>query len=280
MLLGLLARTGFPVLNALEPRGRTRARRAIAYGAQPRQKLDVYAPRSAEGSPVAVFFYGGGWRLGARAHYSFVGRRLARAGFVAIVPDYRLFPAARFPLFVEDVAAAVAWARQHARDFGGDGGRLYLIGLSAGAHMAVLLAIDPRYLATHGLVSCDLAGVIGLAGPYAIRHENCPRFTAIFAGAGDAARPASLVRRAPPPLLLMHGDADAVVSVEHTRRLAEAARRAGGRVVVHEYPGIGHNGLLLALSARFAGRAPVLDDLLAFVEERREQPERRYAAVR
>jgi acetyl esterase/lipase len=227
-----------------------------------------------------VFLHGGGWRQGGRGAYAFVGRRLARAGLVAVVADTRLYPAARFPAFAKDAAAAVAWTRTSAARFGGDSGRLYLMGFSAGAHTAALLAIDSRYLAAHGLVSRDLAGVVGLAGPYDLRHETMPRYAPIFAGAGDAARPASLVRRAPPPLLLLHGDANTVVSIAHTRRLAEAARRAGGRVVAREYEGVGHAGLLLALSARFARRAPVLDDLAAFIADKHEQPERRFAAAR
>lgn len=280
MLLDLLAKFGFPLLNALEPRGTVRARRGIAYGADRRQKLDVYAPRRADGAPLAIFFYGGAWRIGDRAHYGFVGRRLARAGFVAVVPDYRLYPAARFPAFVEDAAAAVAWTRKQGRALGGDAGRLYLVGVSAGAHIAALLAVDPRYLAAHGLVSRDLAGVIGLAGPYALETETSARYAPVFAGAGEAARPASLVRRAPPPLLLLHGTADTMVAPSHSHRLADAARRAGGRVVLREYEGVGHIGLLLALSARFRDRAPVLDDIAAFVADRREAHEHCYAAAR
>jgi acetyl esterase/lipase len=280
MLTDLAAKSGFAVLNALEPRGFGSVRHAIAYGPEPRQTLDVYAPRKAHDAPVALFLPGGGWRRGGRRDYAFVGRRLARAGFVAVVADYRLYPAVRFPAFAKDAAAAVAWTRTNARRYGGDAGRLYLMGFSAGAHLAALLAIDSRYLAAHGLVSRDLAGVVGLAGPYDLLPETSPRNAPIFAGAGEAARPAALVRRAPPPLLLMHGDADTVVPLAHTRRLAEAAKRAGGRVVVHEYEKIGHTGLLLALSARFADRAPVLSHLAAFIEHEREQPERRYAAAR
>lgn len=280
MLTDLAARSGFAVLNALEPRGFGRVARAIAYGPELGQALDVYAPRKAHDAPIVLFLPGGGWRSGGRRAYAFAGRRLARAGFVAVVAGYRLYPAVRFPAFAKDAAAAVAWTRAHARRYGGDASRLYLMGFSAGAHLAALLAIDSRYLAAHGLVSRDLAGVIGLAGPYDLMPESSPRTAPIFAGAGEAARPAALVRRAPPPLLLMHGDADTVVPLAHTRRLAEAAKRAGGRVAVHEYEKLGHTGLLLALSSRFADRAPVLRDLAAFVEHEREQPERRYAAAR
>lgn len=268
MLLNLAACSGLELLNAIEPRGEAHVRRGIAYGPDARQHLDVYAPRQAVAAPVIVFLYGGGWSSGERGGYAFVGERLAAAGFVAVVPDYRLYPAIRFPAFVEDAAAAVAWARSNALSHGGDRARLYVMGHSAGAHSAALLALDPRYLARHGLVSRDLAGVIGLAGPYAFRHEDFRLYRPIFGDSGDAARPAKLVRRAPPPLLLMHGTADTVVDVAHSRALAAAARGAGGRVVLREYEGVGHIGMLLALSHRFRGRAPAIDDLAVFVGRR------------
>ena len=280
MLFNLFADRGLDALNALEPRAPGRVHRGEAYGEHARQRLDVYTPAAAVAAPTVVFLYGAGWRSGDRGRYAFVGKRLAASGFVAAVPDYRLYPGVRFPSFVEDAAAAVAWTRSNARRFGGDGALLYLMGFSAGAHSAALLAVDPHYLAAHGLVSRDLAGVVGLAGPYGLRHETLARYGPIFADAGDAARPACLVRRAPPPLLLLHGEADTIVDIAHTRQLAEAARGAGGRVVVREYENVGHAGLLLALSRRFAGRAPVLDDFAAFVADRHDRPMYRFAAAR
>lgn len=271
MLLRYAAKAGLEILNAIEPRPDIRVEQGIAYGKHPRQRLDVYATRKPGGAPVIVFFYGGGWTGGDRSSHAFVGRRLANAGYVAVIPDYRLYPAVHFPAFVEDAAAAVAWARAAALRQGGDPARLYAMGHSAGAHMAALLALDSRYLARHGLVSRDLAGVIGIAGPYAFRHEQFPRYAPIFGSAGDAARPAKLVFRAPPPLLLMHGEADTTVDIAHTRALAQAARGAGGRVVLHEYEGVGHAGVLLALSRRFRSRAPVLADIEHFVGEGRAE---------
>jgi acetyl esterase/lipase len=264
MLLDLAARSGLAVLNALEPRRRARIRRGIAYGKHPRQALDLYAPKQGEGAPVIVFLYGGGWRSGERGRYAFVGESLAEEGFLAMVPDYRLYPEARFPAFVEDAAAAIAWARKNAGAFGGDPGRLFVMGHSGGALIAALIAVDSRYLAPHGLVSRDLAGMIGLAGPYAFPHEKFPRYRSIFAGAGEVARPARLVRRAPPPMLLMHGTADDTVAIAHTQEMAVAVRRAGGTLELREFEDVGHAGLVLALSHRFRARAPAIDEIVAF----------------
>jgi acetyl esterase/lipase len=103
--------------NALLPKdlGSRRAGGGLAYGANPRQMLDIYAPRAAgNGRPVIIFFYGGAWSSGNRQGYGFVGRALAAKGFVVAVPDYRLVPEVEYPGFLEDAAAAVRWVRAHA----------------------------------------------------------------------------------------------------------------------------------------------------------------------
>ncbi|MDI7066444.1 alpha/beta hydrolase, partial [Klebsiella pneumoniae] len=97
--------------------------------------------------PVVVFFYGGSWQNGARSDYLFVGQALTSRGFVAVLPDYRTYPDTRFPGFMEDAAAAVRWARDHAAEYGGDPSRIFLMGHSAGAHIVALLATDGHYLA-------------------------------------------------------------------------------------------------------------------------------------
>jgi len=277
MLVELAARSGLAVLNALEPRRRAKVRRGIAYGSHQRQALDVYAPRRAEGAPIIVFLYGGGWRSGERGSYAFAGESLAEEGFLAVVADVRLYPEVRFPAFAEDGAAAVAWARMNAAGFGGDPGRLFVMGHSGGALNAAPIAVDPRYLAPHGLVSRDLAGMIGLAGPYAFPHERFPHYRPIFTGAGDTARPARLLRRPPPPMLLMHGAADDTVTPAHTQEMAAAVRRAGGKAEAREFEAVGHAGLVLALSRRFRSRAPVIEEILSFTRAAAAAPSPHFA---
>lgn len=129
--------------------------------------LDIYRPQSvASDAPVVLFFYGGSWRTGTRAQYRFVGSRLAQHGVVAIVADYRTWPAAGFPAFMGDAAQAVRWTADHAADYGGNPKRLFIAGHSAGAQIAALLGTDARHLAAVDLTPTDLAGVIGLSGPY------------------------------------------------------------------------------------------------------------------
>jgi poly(3-hydroxybutyrate) depolymerase len=165
----------------------------IAYGALPRQTLDVYVPRGAANRPVVVFWHGGSWQRGRKEEVRFVGAALAGAGYIAILPDYRLYPEARFPQFIDDGALAVKWAREHARVHGGDPDAIFVMGHSAGGHLAATLALDERYLRKAGGQGSWIRGWIGLSAPYELRW-HLPRSLSIL-GAHAAAewRPIALV---------------------------------------------------------------------------------------
>jgi hypothetical protein len=121
----------FLVANSATLTGRYDRSTNRSYGPESRQKLDVYSPKDANDRPVVVFFYGGSWTAGSRGLYRFVGAALAERGIVTVLPDYRLYPQVKFPLFVDDGALAVAWVQQHAHEFGGD-----VRSLCAGAEFA------------------------------------------------------------------------------------------------------------------------------------------------
>ena len=151
------------ILNALAPERLYRS--GLAYGSDPRQRLDLYRPAGYGPFPVAIFLYGGNWSSGRREMYGFVGGALADAGFLTVVPDYRLYPAVRYPAFLEDCAAAVAWTRRKIMTYGGSGAAPCLLGHSAGAYNAAMLTLDGRWLGAHGLVaSRDLDGKVRGAG--------------------------------------------------------------------------------------------------------------------
>ena len=137
------------VLNGLAP-GR-RVAQGLPFGAGPRRTLDVYSPARRDPAPIVVFFYGGSWDSGAKEMYRFVGGALAARGCVVVIPDYRLYPDVRFPAFMDDAAAAVAWTHANAANFGGDPHRLFLMGHSAGGQIATLLALDAGFLRSVGL---------------------------------------------------------------------------------------------------------------------------------
>ena len=195
------------ILNATISRADLRITHNVAYGTDPRQKLDIYRPDTGATLPVVVFFYGGSWDAGSKATYPFVAATLARQGHVVVVPDYRLYPQVRFPAFLNDCARAVAWTQTHLASIGGDPHHVFLMGHSAGAYNAIMLAVDQRYLAAVGTSRDRLAGAIGLAGPYDFLPMTGPEVRAVFAPADDGptTQPINYVDGHAPPLLLLAG---------------------------------------------------------------------------
>lgn len=260
--------------NGLTPGGGVRLEAGLSYGPGERGRYDLHTPPGAgPDTPLLVFFYGGGWRSGSRRDYGFAARALASLGLLVAVPDYRLFPEAGWPGFVEDGAAAVGAIRAGA----GRGRPLFVMGHSAGAFIAIALAADPRWL---GERRAGLAGAIGLAGPYEFGPEEDP--AGIFAGApGHRARvaPAGTADlRGTPPLLLLHGEADDTVRPAQTRDFAALAATQDVVVTARLYPGVGHIGILAALASpvRALGLegAPVLADIGDWVAARRSRAQR------
>lgn len=242
--------------------------RGEPYGAGPRQRLDVYAPRSAKGqAPVAVFFYGGSWDSGRRQDYNWVGRALASRGFVTIVADYRIYPEVRYPGFLEDGAQAVKWAAENARRYGGDPARIVLVGHSAGAYNAVMLGLDDRYLASAGVDPRRVKAIAGLSGPYDFLPIRGAITERIFGDAKDlpGTQPLAYVTANSPPAFLATGDADEMVWPKNTVALAKRLREAGVEVEERHYAGVDHIRMVLALSRPLRGRAPVLDEMTGFL---------------
>jgi acetyl esterase/lipase len=209
----------------------------VPFGPASWHRADVYQPLGSMGPvPVIVFWYGGAWTEGNKDEYRFVGTALAGLGFVAVLPDYRVYPEVKFPAFLDDAAAAVAWVQSHAAQFGGDPHRIVLMGHSAGAHMAAMLAINHEYLNRAGVDTHDIVGLIDVSS--------------------DA-----------PPTLLIQGASDRLVRVSNTRRLADALRQKHVPVRVVVYPHRGHGDTVAALSWAARFRSPTLDDIDRFMHE-------------
>ncbi|WP_115513180.1 MULTISPECIES: alpha/beta hydrolase [Xanthomonas] len=231
--------------------------------------LDVYQPRGVVDAPVVVFFYGGTWKHGKRANYRWMGRALARQGVVTMVADYRKFPQVGLQGFMADAASATAWSYRHAHAYGGDPTRLAVMGHSAGAHIAGLLATDRSWLQAQGLQPQQLCGFVGLAGPYDFVPMTDPEIVEIFGTSpADQAKsqPVLYVDGNEPPMLLLHGDADRVVEPQNSVALAEAMRSKGENVQVKFYPGVGHMGLVLAFRKPRAD-SPELRDTVQFLRQ-------------
>lgn len=256
--------------NAVMPKDRASARVAhsLPYGPGARLRLDVYAPRAAATRPraVIVFFYGGSWNSGHRQGYGFAARALAARGFLVLVPDHRLVPEAVYPDFLRDCAAAVRWARHEAGRFGGDGNRIVLIGHSAGAYNAAMLALDPGLLGPDGAA---IRGWVGLAGPYYFLPLDEPVTRAAFGAWPRPAetQPLNRVAAGAPPALLLHGADDVRVRPRNSIGLAERLRAVGADARPKVYPGLGHIGILTALAIPFRRQAPVLADVAGFARE-------------
>ena len=246
---------------------RVRAFTDLPYGADARQRLDVYALPAAVDRPVVVFWYGGAWTSGEKSQYRFVGTALAERGWVAVLPDYRLYPQIIFPGFIEDGARAVAWVERHAREFGGDPTRIVLMGHSAGAHLAAMLALDPHYLEDVGASRSSIRALVGLSGPYALVPDD-DSLRAIFAPPFTSAdwQPLQHVDAQAPPTLLLDGLEDQRVSVAQTRALRDALVKLGVEVDMALYPGVSHSDTIAAFSKWARGRAPTLDRTTQFID--------------
>ena len=258
---------GPKLLNALVPDDGYRVEHGVAYGDLPRQRLDVYVPDELTGpAPIVVFFYGGGWESGSKGEFRFVGQALAARGFVTVIPDYRVYPEVRFPTFVEDGAAAVAWVRRNIGRFRGEPRQIHLMGHSAGAHIAALLALDQRYLAAAGIEPGTPESLVGLAGPYDFLPLTGATLKRIFA-VDDMAetQPITFADRSAPPALLLHGENDGTVRPANSEHLAAALAAAGNRVELKLYPNLDHVAVVAALAAPLRWLAPVLDDVTAFL---------------
>ena len=245
----------------------------LAYGPDPQQRVDVYVPDApSTGStarPVIVFWHGGRWEFGDKSDYRFVGAALAESGYVAVIANYRHYPQVKMPGFMDDAARAAQWAAMHAGEFGGDPHRLFLMGHSAGAQMATLLALDPRYFQATGSVP-QIAGVIGLSGPYDFLPLLEADVQDMFGPPAlyPESQPINYVRADAPPMLLIHGLKDETVWPKNSRNLASALSARGASVTLKLYPKLVHADTVGALSAPIRGRAPTLTDIQDFVKSR------------
>jgi acetyl esterase/lipase len=248
----------------------------LAYGPHERQRMDVYLPKPAQpGAPMVVFFYGGSWNSGDRADYKFVGEALAARGIVAVVADYRLSPAVRYPAFLMDSAEAFTMALAHAAQWGASPERVFLMGHSAGAYNAAMLALDDRWLRGAGTERARIAGWIGLAGPYDFLPIAIPAVQEAFQWPHTPANSQPLFHAsqadggAPERVLLIAARQDDVVNPQrNTVGLADALSARGQAVQVELFDGVGHATLIGAMAAPLRGLAPVLDTVVQFVRQR------------
>jgi acetyl esterase/lipase len=241
----------------------------ISYGSDDMQKLDIYMPANNEKTPhdVVVFFYGGRWTTGDKAQYRFVGTSLAEKGFVVVIPNYRKYPAVKFPVFVEDGAKAVAWAEDHIAAYGGNIHKINIAGHSSGAHIGALIAANPAYLNAYGKSRASIHSFAGLAGPYAFTPDE-PDLKDMFGppSAYPFMQVPTFIDGHQPPMLLLYGDKDKTVGLVNLEKLKAAIKRKGGCVKSKIYPGLNHVWIIGSLSWLGSNKNTVLDDMVDFFE--------------
>ena len=270
----LAACSPIKLLNGLVPTDTYQFQGDIAYGPAPRQQLDVYQPLPdtvpARGRrPLVVFFFGGTWTTGDRESYRFLGEALAARGAVVVVPDYGLSPRHTYPVFVRDSALAVKWALDNAAQLGADPKQVYVMGHSSGGYNAAMVALDGRWLGELGASPRQLAGWIGLAGPYDFLPIGDPQTRIAFDWPRTPAdsQPLAHVTPGAPRTLLMAAAKDNLVYPErNTLRLAAALRAAGVPVEVRVFDNLSHVTLMGAFGKpiQWLG-GPVLPPVVEFL---------------
>jgi acetyl esterase/lipase len=269
--VGLVGCTPIMLVNAFVQRSSFALKSDLSYGPDPRQRLDVYTPINATKAPVLIFVHGGSWYGGDKAEYPFLADAFIEHGYVVVPILYRVAPQVQFPAFVQDAALAVRWVKDHIASYGGDPSRVYLMGQSAGAHIAAMVALDSVYLAEVGLQRSDLRALVGQAGPYDFRaflEGDPPTQKAMGPREGwPRTQPINFVDGKAPPMLLQHGLSDSVVNPKNPEWLSELVRAKGGVAEVKLYPNVDHPGIVgaLARAARFL-EPKVLPDILEFLK--------------
>ena len=265
------------ILNSLVPETNYQRITATAYGLNNRQKLDIYLPKvnpkvnvgqaTSALKKVVIFYYGGNWDSGDRTDYKFVGEALSAQGFVVVIPDYRVYPEVLFPEFMADPASAAKWVKANINQYGGDPNKVFLAGHSAGAHIAVMLALNAEYLAKQNLAPHDFSGVIGLAGPYDFLPLKSDRLKAIFGDETEQwkSQPINFVDGKNPPLLLAVGKKDGTVWPRNTYNLAKKIKENNGLVEVSEYANYGHIDMVAKLAKPLRGDGELLKVMTTFI---------------
>ena len=215
-----------------------------------RQTLDVYAPTQGKDHPVVVWVHGGGWQAGDKTDVQNKPRAFADKGFVFVSVNYRLLPKVTIRQMAGDVARAVRWTHDHARDWGGDPDTMIVMGHSAGAQLAALVCTDDRYLKAEKLSLSVIKGCVPVDGdtydvPMQIRTVEKRRAERYRMKFGDAASQKDLSPvmhvakgKGIPPFLILHV-ADHPETKAQSQRLARALQEAG--VAARAYPAEGKN---------------------------------------
>lgn len=264
ILLGCSSVKSTDVLNSLLSTS-SYDKQEINYSNIARQGIDIYNPKKGAKKTPIVFIYGGAWRDGSKKDFEFVAHALVSLGHPVIIPDYRLYPQVTFPSFIDDIAKSIHHIEVNANRYLQKPFNEYiLMGHSAGAHTAALLATDRQYLRKYN-IKAKLMGLIAMAGPYDLPLDD-PEVIPVFGDVNEkVSNPIMNIHKDLPPVLLIHGASDIRVLPKHTIKFDRALRNAGLSVTTQLYPKVNHTQLIgsLAVSLRFLNDS--YKDIAAFL---------------
>ena len=249
----------------------------IPYGEHTLNKLDIYIPQKQDAKPstypVVIFFYGGCWggcETLNKEDYTFVAQALTAQGYIVIIPDYRRHPEVKLAGIMQDASHSVEWVRENIGSYGGNSHKLFLMGHSAGGHIAAMLTLNEKYLKPDTYNS--IKGFIGLAGPYDFLPFTKPYQYIVFGPEKKfpASQPVNFVDGTEPPLLLLYGADDTTVFPRNIKNLAAKVNQKKGKVEIHIYKNIDHFSILAALSRPYQNKHGILGDIVRFLNHKSE----------
>jgi acetyl esterase/lipase len=224
----------------------TRMLRDVAYGSDPRQRMDIYLPRQSgmRDLPVLLFMHGGAWTHGTKDWCGFMAPPIVDSPAILVSVGYRLIPSVGFPEPVHDCIAALRWIVDHIAQHGGSPERVFVGGHSAGGQIAALMSLRPDWLQQHGLAADVIKGCLCLAATFNRRninpavapgHEQSEPITAI---APDS--PLAFAAGAKVPFFIAWGDRDDERVPRTGRQMIAALTTTGCAVRSLVLPGCDH----------------------------------------
>jgi acetyl esterase/lipase len=263
------AATGLRILNtAVSLTSNMTVKKDIIFDSHKKLALDIYTNANWQADtkrPVLIFFYGGGWRWGDKAYFKFVADSFVDKGYVVVIPNYTLYPAAKYPEFVKDGAKAVAWVQQNIAKHGGDIDNLFVTGHSAGAYIAAMVAFNDQYLAAENQSTSIIKAMAGISGPYNFTPKEQEYIDVFGEENFDDMKILNHVNGNEPPALLIHSEGDTTVGLFNHELMVEALKAKQDSVETLIYgKDITHVKALMKLHPWFAKEVNVAADIDAF----------------
>lgn len=252
------------ILNTITPSGSYERDKDVSYGQIERQKLDIYRAEDPRlNAPVLVFVHGGSWDSGSKDIYKFLGQGFTSEGFDVVIPNYRLYPDAVFPVMIEDTAKAIAFT---AAQF--PGRELIVMGHSAGAYNSLMAVMRPEFYPGGAAKMCQsIAGVVALAPPTGIIPLKEEPYITMFPERFTAAdAPMNNVKGPMPPVFFGHGLKDTTVYPQNSQMLAEKITARGGSARVETYADLNHTDVVKVTSKYFDGGSSLKADVIEFID--------------